>query len=66
MFFNYIYWISAYNVTVKNNQIIIVVVYRSPSSSEVQFCTIFEEIMVEMCGFPYNMIIAYNLLIRKD
>ena len=61
MLSNYNYWISAYKVTVKNNQIVIVAVCRSPSSCEVEFCRIFEEIMGKICEFPYNIIIAGDL-----
>ena len=57
-FSNYNYWIRAYKVTVKNNQLIIVAVYRSPSSSEVEFCQICEEVMEEVYELPYNILIA--------
>ena len=57
-FSNHNCWINAYKVIFQNNQLIIVAIYRSPNSSEVQFCQIFEEVIEEECEFPYNIIIA--------
>lgn len=55
---DYNYWISAYKATMKNNQFVIVAVYRSPSSSEVEFCQVFEQVMEEICEAQYDIIIA--------
>ena len=52
------YWISAYKFTVKNNQLKILAVYRSPRNNNVEFCQIFEEIIKEICEFSQNIIMV--------
>lgn len=55
---NYKYWISAYNIRIRNTSMIIVAVYRSPSSQDSEFYEVFEQTIEEICDKNIDIIVA--------
>lgn len=62
------HWISAYKVLYETTSLIIIIVYRSPSSSKTEFCDAFQDFIEEMCETNCDILVAgdFNIDWKND